>query len=273
MTAVLLGPVPAAAQKIIHVEPSPFRINPLDLKVTKSFGGALILRVRPAKKPKKIRKMHPGKRVRKPDAPKRAITKQQVQTDLPGSRLPRSQRVQTDLPGTRLPPSQRVQADLFPARVIKFGKVANERGIRRVIPKKGRFGKKGFVGFSLPQQTYFPPYYKAPHGWARGPDLESRIEGGKTVRQGSPFASRIEGGKTVVQGSPYASRIRGGKTVERGSRYASRIKPGLTVEGGSPWASKIPNWKFSGYAAPMRPRGIPYYKANRRKRAPWASRY
>lgn len=252
MTAVLLGPVPAAAQKIIHVEPSPFRINPLDLKVTRSFGGALILRVRPAKKSRKIRNMHPGKRVRKPDAPKRVITKQQVQTDLPGSRLP---------------PSQRVQPDLFPSRVIKFGKVAKTRGIRRVIHKKG------FVGFSLPQQTYFPPYYKAPRGWARGPDLKSRIEGGKTVRQGSPFASRIEGGKTVVQGSPYASRIQGGKTVERGSRYASRIKPGLTVEGGSPWASKMPNWKFSGYAAPMRPRGIPYYKANRRKRAPWASRY
>ncbi|MDA7949046.1 MAG: hypothetical protein MPJ78_16410 [Hyphomicrobiaceae bacterium] len=315
VAVAVFGSDPAVAQKIIHVDQSPFRVNPLNLKVTKSFGGALILRVRPARKAFPKTKMQARKsksaidgkprdqrvrtgfpesrlprdqRVRTGFPESRLPRDQRVRTGFPESRLPRDQRVRTGLPGTRLPPNQRVRTgfpesrltpshrvhtDLFPVRVIKFGQVSNNRGVRRVMRRKGRLRKKGFVGFSVPQQTYFPPYYNAPRPWAHGPDLQSRIEGGKTIRQGSSYASRIKPGKTVKQGSRYASRIQGGKTVEQGSHYASQINPGLTVEQGSPWASRIPNWKFSGFAAPMRPRGIPYYDARRRKRSPWASRF
>jgi hypothetical protein len=82
----------------------------------------------------------------------------------------------------------------------------------------------------------------------------------------------MRGGKTVRQGSIWRSHIKGGRTVEGGSRWASQIVAGRTVEGGSKWRSTMSNWSFSGYAAPMRPKGIPYYRARRSARSPWASR-
>ena len=102
--------------------------------------------------------------------------------------------------------------------------------------------------------------------------MTSRIKGGKTALQGSNWRSHIEGGKTVEQGAATRSHIPGGRTVESGSRWASRIVAGRTAEGGSKWRSAMPNWRFSGYAAPMRPKGIPYYRSKRRTRSPWASR-
>lgn len=102
--------------------------------------------------------------------------------------------------------------------------------------------------------------------------MEGRLQGGKTVQQGSRWRSHIEGGKTVEGGSRYRSRIEGGRTVDGGSRWASRIAAGRTVEQGSQWASPPPNWRFSGYVPPMRSRGIPYYRATRPARSPWVSR-
>jgi hypothetical protein len=157
-------------------------------------------------------------------------------------------------------------------RVRKFGRLAAaHRGVRL---KRNLFGlpKTRFTGFSLPEQTLFPPYYAAPRPFARGPDMKSRLKGGKTVRQGSPLRGRIPAGKAVRQGSPLGSRIKGGRTVKGGSRWSSRINPGRTVEQGSQWKSAMPNWRFSGTVAPMRPRGIPYFRAKRRARSPWASR-
>ena len=167
-----------------------------------------------------------------------------------------------------------VTAGVFitPVRVYKFGHVA--RGKSR---HKRRFRNAGirhvrFSAFSLPDQTLFPPYYAWPQPYAQGPDMTSRIRGGKTVEQGSRWRSRIEDGKTVEQGSRWRSHITGGRTVEGGSRWASRIVAGHTVEGGSQWRSTMRNWRFSGYAAPMRPMGISYYRARRHTRSPWASR-
>lgn len=146
-------------------------------------------------------------------------------------------------------------------RVHKFGRVS-----------RGHFKRRRFTGFSLPDQTLYPPYYAWPQPYAQGPDMTSRIEGGRTVEQGSKWRSRIQGGKTVEQGAVTRSHIRGGRTVEGGSRWASHIVPGRSVEGGSNWGSTVPNWRFSGYAAPMRPKGISYYRAKRRTLSPWASR-
>jgi len=129
-----------------------------------------------------------------------------------------------------------------------------------------------FSAFTLPDQTLFPPYYAWPQPYARGPDMTGRIKGGKTVLQGSIWRSRIRGGKTVRQGSIWHSHIKGGRTVEGGSRWASHIVAGRTAKGGSKWRSTMSNWRFSGYAAPMRPKGIPYYRARRPARSPWASR-
>ncbi len=129
-----------------------------------------------------------------------------------------------------------------------------------------------FSAFTLPDQTLFPPYYAWPQPYARGPDMTGRIKGGKTVLQGSIWRSRIRGGKTVRQGSIWRSHIKGGRTVEGGSRWASHIVAGRTAKGGSKWRSTMSNWRFSGYAAPMRPKGIPYYRARRPARSPWASR-
>lgn len=150
--------------------------------------------------------------------------------------------------------------------------MASHWGKRHARNKRFALKRNRFAGFALPDQTLFPPYYEARRPWVQRPDMASRIEGGKTVEQGSPWRSHIEGGKTVEQGSVYASRMTGGKTVEGGSRWASHIKAGKTVEQGSRWASTMPNWRFSGYAAPMRPRGIPYYRAARSARSPWSSR-
>jgi hypothetical protein len=175
-----------------------------------------------------------------------------------------------------------------PVRVHKFGRVTrgrflhkgrfSKRHVRHVsLLHKRVFSKKHirhvrFSAFALPDQTLFPPYYAWPQPYARGPDMTSRIKGGKTVLQGSIWRSRMRGGKTVRQGSIWRSHIKGGRTVEGGSRWASQIVAGRTVEGGSKWRSTMSNWSFSGYAAPMRPKGIPYYRARRSARSPWASR-
>ncbi len=175
-----------------------------------------------------------------------------------------------------------------PVRVHKFGRVTrgrflhkgrfSKRHVRHVsLLHKRAFSKKHirhvrFSAFALPDQTLFPPYYAWPQPYARGPDMTSRIKGGKTVLQGSIWRSRMRGGKTVRQGSIWRSHIKGGRTVEGGSRWASQIVAGRTVEGGSKWRSTMSNWRFSGYAAPMRPKGIPYYRARRPVRSPWASR-
>ena len=164
-------------------------------------------------------------------------------------------------------------ADAVPApvRVRKFGRVTHGRFIRGKSVRKAGLPRVRFSAFALPDQTLFPPYYSSPQPYAKGPDMTSRIKGGLTSRQGSPWRGHIKGGKTVEQGASSRSHIEGGRTVEGGSRWASNIVAGRTVERGSPWASTMPNWRFSGYAAPMRPKGIPYYRA-RRTRSPWASR-
>ena len=156
-------------------------------------------------------------------------------------------------------------------RVRKFGRVTHGRIIRRKTLRKSGLPRVRFSVFALPDQTLFPPYYHSPQPYAKGPDMTSRIKGGLTSRQGSPWRGRFKGGKTVEQGASTRSHFKGGRTVEGGSRWASHIVAGRTVEQGSPWASTMPNWRFSGYAAPMRPKGIPYYRV-RRARPPWASR-
>lgn len=156
-------------------------------------------------------------------------------------------------------------------RVVKHGHLTRGR-INRVksIRRPGLVGVR-HTTLALPKQTLFPPYYRFPQPYAQGPDMTGRIVGGPTVHRGSPWASHLKGGKTVRQGSSWGSHIKGGLTVEGGSRWASHIVAGRTVEGGSKYASTRPNWRFSGYAAPMRPKGISYFRA-RRKRSPWASR-
>jgi len=156
-------------------------------------------------------------------------------------------------------------------RVRKFGLVTRGRIIRTKSLRKTGLPRVLFSVFALPDQTLFPPYYRSPQPYAKGPDMTSRIKGGTTGRQGSPWRGHIKGGKTVEQGASTSSHLKGGRTVEGGSRWASRLVAGRTVEQGSPWASAMPNWRFSGYAAPMRPKGIPYYRV-RRARSPWASR-
>lgn len=155
-------------------------------------------------------------------------------------------------------------------RVRKFGRIVR-LGNKHARGKTRRFKRVRFSAFALPDQRYFPPYYEAKRGWVERPDMKSRIKGGKTVRQGSRYRSHVRAGKTVEGGSVYASHIKGGRTVQGGSRWASKIKGGRSVEQGSQWRSTVPNWRFSGYASPMRPRGIPYYRASR-KRSPWRSR-
>jgi len=158
-----------------------------------------------------------------------------------------------------------------PVRVVKFGRVTRGRFIRGKSFKKAGLPGVRFSAFAFPDQTLFPPYYRFPQPYAKGPDMRSRIKGGATSRQGSKWRSHIRGGKTVEQGATTRGHIKGGRTVEGGSRWASHIVAGRTVEGGSPFASTMPNWRFSGYAEPMRPKGITYFRA-RRTRSPWASR-
>ena len=131
----------------------------------------------------------------------------------------------------------------------------------------------GVTGFSLPDQTRFPRYYRFDRRWATGATCPSgvrlirygrasryhphgprgaslacgRIEGGPTVHRGSPWAGRIPPGPTVEQGSPWASRIAPGLTVRQGSPWRSRIRGGPTVRQGSRWASHMKNWRFSAY--------------------------
>ena len=81
-------------------------------------------------------------------------------------------------------------------------RVTRGKGIHRKILRIAR-----------PDNTLFQPHYRFPRPYANGPDM--------------------------------TSRIRGGRTVEGGSRWASRIAAGRTVERGSPFASKIPIWRFS----------------------------
>jgi hypothetical protein len=158
------------------------------------------------------------------------------------------------------------------SRSRRFARVHHRRFKHKRHFRKAGLPHLHLSTFSFPDQTLFPPYYASPQPWARGPDMASRIGGGRTVEQGSIWGSHIEGGKTVEQGSIWRGHISGGRTVEGGSRFASHIIAGPTVEGGSRWGSTMPNWRFTGYAAPMRPRGIPYYRASRHARSPWASR-
>lgn len=147
----------------------------------------------------------------------------------------------------------------FPkVKVIRFGGSRTTRSGIRSNAREVPFTR--FAAFALPDQTLFPPYYRADRAYVQRPDIASRLEGGLTVRQGSPLRSQIKAARTVKEGARRRSTIRGGRTVEQGSRYRSRITAGRTVEKGSRWASTIGNWRFSGYAAPVRPKGIPYYR-------------
>jgi hypothetical protein len=85
---------------------------------------------------------------------------------------------------------------------------------------RGKVIHRKFLRIARPYNTLFQPYYRFPRPYANGPDL--------------------------------TSRIRGGRTVEGGSRWASRIAAGRTVERGSPFASKIPIWRFSRSSASAR---------------------
>lgn len=156
-------------------------------------------------------------------------------------------------------------------RIFRFGQ-SKKTGTRDRKNRTHELPLSRFAAFALPDQTYFPPYYRAYRPYRRGPDMMSRLEGGRTVRQGSPWRGEIKAGRTVEQGARRRGTIQGGRTVEQGSPYRSRIAAGRTVEKGSPWASTMRNWRFSGYAAPVRPKGIPYYRSKRRGRSPWAGR-
>jgi hypothetical protein len=161
---------------------------------------------------------------------------------------------------------------ITPLRIHKYGRITSGGVIRGKTGRKARLARVHTAAFALPDQRLFPRYYQASRRWSAGPDMKSRIKGGKTVQQGSPWGSRLKGGKTDRGGSPFRSHIRPGSTVQGGSRWAGHIVPGRTVKQGSRWGSTMRNWRFSGYAAPMRPKGVRYYRAKRRTRSPWASR-
>lgn len=165
----------------------------------------------------------------------------------------------------------RTVATVPTVKVFRFGR-SKDAGTRDVKTRISSLPLSRFAAFALPDQTYFPPYYRAYRAYGRGPDMTSRLEGGRTVRQGSSWRGEIKAARTVEQGARRRGTIRGGRTVEQGSPYRSRIAAGRTVEKGSPWASTMRNWRFSGYAAPVRPKGIPYYRSRRQSRSPWASR-
>lgn len=125
--------------------------------------------------------------------------------------------------------------------------------------RKARF--KNFKAFAFPEQQLFPPYYESKRPAPRQNLAASHIKAGLTVRQGSPWRGSIKGGLTVELGSPKRSIFKGGRTIERGSIWAGHIRGGRTVQQGSPWASTRRNWRFSGYEAPVRPKGLKYYRA------------
>lgn len=125
--------------------------------------------------------------------------------------------------------------------------------------RKARF--KNFKAFAFPEQHLFPPYYESKRPAPRQNLAASYIKAGLTVRQGSQWRGSIKGGLTVEQGSPKRSVFKGGRTIERGSIWAGHIGGGKTVQQGSPWASTRRNWRFSGYEAPVRPKGLKYYRA------------
>lgn len=165
----------------------------------------------------------------------------------------------------------RTAANSSGVRIVRFGRSAHVgAGVRMVHRHNRPFSR--FAAFALPEQIYFPPYYRADRAYVQRPDMKSRLKGGLTARQGSPWRSEIRPARTVEQGARLRGTIRSARTVEQGSRYRSRIAAGRMIEKGSPWASTMRNWRFSGYAAPVRPKGIPYYRSKRRGRSPWASR-
>ena len=131
-------------------------------------------------------------------------------------------------------------------------------------PKIHRYKKrhlKNFKAFAFPEQHLFPPYYESKRPAPRQNLAASHIKAGLTVRQGSPWRGSIKAGLTVEQGSPKRSVFKGGRTIERGSVWAGHIRGGKTVQQGSPWANTRRNWRFSGYEAPVRPKGLKYYHA------------
>ncbi len=120
---------------------------------------------------------------------------------------------------------------------------------------------KNFKAFAFPEQHLFPPYYESKRPAPRQNLAASRIKAGLTVRQGSLWRGSINAGLTVEQGSPKRSVFKGGRTIERGSVWAGHIREGKTVQQGSPWANPRRNWRFSGFEAPVRPKGLNYYRA------------
>ena len=128
----------------------------------------------------------------------------------------------------------------------------HRHGVRVIYPR--------FTAFGLPEQTLYPPYYRASQPWTRRPDLKDRLGRSYTARQGSPLRGHIKAGRTVEQGAVTRSHIKGGRTDRQGSPLRSRLVAGRTVQKGSPWSSTMRNWTFRGYQAPMRPKGISYYR-------------
>ena len=151
------------------------------------------------------------------------------------------------------------------ARVTR-GLIVHRKLARLVKPRSMRFSY-----LAVPDQTLFPPYYRFPQPYAKGPGMTGRIMGGPTSRQGSKWRSAIRGGRTARQGAPGRSHIKGGRTVEGGSQWASHIIAGKTAGQGSPFASTIPNGRLTGYSASVRTRAIGKFGL-RRTRSLWASR-
>lgn len=147
-----------------------------------------------------------------------------------------------------------------PRSHIAYGVHRHAGGAKRFHHRGyGRF--KAFAGFAVPDQHLYPPYYRSYRPAPKESLARSRITGGKTVRQGSIWRGTIHGGPTVEQGSRYRSHLAGAPTVRKGSVWGGRMTGGFTVRQGSRWASPRPNWRFSGYAAPVRPKGLAYFRA------------
>ena len=81
---------------------------------------------------------------------------------------------------------------LAPAPVFSQKIIVIKQTSGNVAPAPVRVRKFGRVSaFALPDQTLFPPYYSSPQPYAKGPDMTSRINGGLTSRQGSPWRGHI----------------------------------------------------------------------------------
>lgn len=147
-----------------------------------------------------------------------------------------------------------------PRSHITYG-VHRHSGRAKHVRHRGHARHKAFAGFAVPDQHLYPPYYRSYRPAPKENLARSHIKGGETVRQGSIWRGGIRGGRTVEQGSRYRSHLAGAPTVRKGSLWGGHLAGGLTVGQGSRWANTRPNWRFSGYAAPVRPKGLAYFRA------------